>query len=167
MFHCNLTCFRAFQPVESLKFAMEKTIMKWTEGKSKGALFLHFYNSNDPCDVFFQHCCTRSLPSGFRHFQPESTEDSCPPTQKIRGRPAKDPRSPCGRSTSYRTTIRRCPRGTTMEFLRKVKFFVSWTVYELCIFTKPLFLWSGELARNVEVEQYHHWSFTLAIRDKC
>ena len=36
----NLTCFRAFQPVESLKLAMEKIIVKWTEGRSKEALFL-------------------------------------------------------------------------------------------------------------------------------
>ena len=51
MFHRNLTCFRAFQTVASLKLAMEKIILKWTKGRSKGALFLND-NSNDPCDVF-------------------------------------------------------------------------------------------------------------------
>ena len=40
VFRCNLTCFRAFQPVESLKLAMEKIVVKWIEGRSKGALFL-------------------------------------------------------------------------------------------------------------------------------
>ena len=55
-----------------------------------------------------QHCCTRSLPSDFRHFQPKSAEDSCPP---------------CDRSASYRTTIQGCLRRTSTEFLRKSQVF--------------------------------------------
>ena len=48
---CDLNCFRAFQPVEILKLAMEKIIVKWTEGRSKEPYFYND-NSNDPCDVF-------------------------------------------------------------------------------------------------------------------
>ena len=95
---------------------------------------VHIYsyndNSYDPCIVIFDPstgCCAQSLPSGFRHFQPESA-------QKIRSHPhgksasacvesastrAEVLRHPCGKSASFHTTIRGCPRGTNTEFLRK------------------------------------------------
>ena len=40
----------------------------------------------------FQHYCAQSLPSGFRHFQPEPGEDSRPPARMIHGHPAEDSR---------------------------------------------------------------------------
>ena len=106
MFHHSLTCFRVFQPVESLIIAMEKIIMKWTEGISKGATSVvkrsaikiscpdKFYsyndNLNDPCDFILN-------PSALLHtkfafwFLPFSTrirtKNSRPPVQKIYVRP--------------------------------------------------------------------------------
>ena len=57
-----------------------------------------------------QHCSVRSLPSGFRHFQPESAEDSCPPARKIRGRPAEGPRRSAQLSAGVRAEQPRIPR---------------------------------------------------------
>ena len=53
----NLTCFQAFQPVESLKLAME-IIMKWTEGRSNGTMI----NRTILAMSFsiHQHCCAQS-----------------------------------------------------------------------------------------------------------
>ena len=45
---------------------------------------------NDPCDVFVDPlagCCAQSLPSGFHHFQPESTRKICVCLRGIRVRP--------------------------------------------------------------------------------
>ena len=97
VFHRNLTCFRAYQPVERLKLAMEKIMLKWTEGKSKrgtsvvkrsaiksGAIAV---GNNDPCDVFLDPSAL--LHTKFAFWFPAfstriRTEDPCPTTRKIR-----------------------------------------------------------------------------------
>ena len=65
------------------------------------------------CFSILQRCCTRSLPSGFRYFQPESA-------RKIHARPHR-------RSALFRTTSVRAeqPRNSS----EKVKFSMSCTVH--------------------------------------
>ena len=156
MFCRNLTCFRVFQPVESLNcYGEDHCEVDW--GKIKGSYIsgeevgnqkrshcsrkqsvlgvgglkktynakivgdgsvaevqqhATSHNSNDPCDVFLN-------PSALKFafwFPPFSTricmEDPSPSARKICT-------CLCGRSTSDGTTICRCLRGTTMEFLGK------------------------------------------------
>ena len=85
--------------------------------------FIPIMISNGPCDVFLNpsaDCCARSSPSDFRHFQPESARKNCTrPHEKSTSARVEVPQHPCGKSVSFRTTIRGCPRGTAMEFLGK------------------------------------------------
>ena len=110
VFRCNLTCFQAFPPVESIKLAMVKIIVKWTEGRSKGALFLlgSFERS--------LRCLSRSFSIVAHDIRLLVFAIFNPNPQKIHV-------SLRGRSASYCTTICGCLHRTTTEFLGKVKFF--------------------------------------------
>ena len=106
LFCCNLTCFWAFPPFDSLKLAMEKMIVKWTEGRSKGALFLlwSFERSLRCLSPSFSIVVHKVQLLVFAIFNPNAQKIHVPPR---------------GRSASYHTTICGCLHGTTTEFLGK------------------------------------------------
>ena len=70
---------------------------------------------------------------------------------------AEDPRPPCGRSASFRTTIRGCPRGTTTEFLGKVSFPCHVLYMSACcsryVHYDSCYIWR-QLAQHVAVNMY-------------